>query len=168
MAHPFESRCVANNARYAAAFTAGELAAQPRQRAVVVTCMDARIDPAALLGLAPGDAHVLRNAGGVVTDDVIRSLAISQRLLGTREIVIVQHTDCGMTKFREDELKARIEADAGLRPPFALEAFADVHDEVRQSIRRVQASPYLLETGLVSGFVYDVASGRLAAVQASG
>ena len=166
MTHAFKSRCVDNNARYAAAFTEGDLPAPPRQRAVVVTCMDARIDPARMLGLAPGDAHVLRNAGGVVTEDVIRSLAISQRLLGTREIVVIQHTDCGMTKFRDDDVKARIEADTGLRPPFALEAFADVHDEVRQSIRRIQASPYLLETKLVSGFVYDVANGRLVAVAA--
>lgn len=167
MAHAFESRCVANNARYAAAFTDGDLPAPPRQRAVVVTCMDARIDPARMLGLAPGDAHVLRNAGGVVTEDVIRSLAISQRLLGTCEIVVIQHTDCGMTKFRDDAEKARIEADTGLRPPFALEAFADVHAEVRQSIRRIQASPYLPETGRVSGFVYDVANGRLVAVETS-
>ena len=165
MVHAFKSRCVDNNARYAAAFTEGDLPAPPRQRAVVVTCMDARIDPARMLGLAPGDAHVLRNAGGVVTEDVIRSLAISQRLLGTREIVVIQHTDCGMTKFRDDDVKARIEADTGLRPPFALEAFADVHAEVRQSIRRIQASPYLPETQRVSGFVYDVANGRLVAVE---
>ena len=123
--------------------------------------MDARVDPARALGIAEGDAHVIRNAGGVVTDDVIRSLVISQRLLGTREILVVHHTECGMVTFRDDDLKADIEADTGLRPPFALEAFPDIEADVRQSVRRIKASPYLLAKDQVRGFVYDVRSRRL-------
>jgi carbonic anhydrase len=114
-----------------------------------------------LLGLEEGDAHVIRNAGGVVTDDVIRSLAISQRLLGTQEIILIHHTDCGMLTFRDDEVKAQIEADTGLRPPFALEAFSDLEDDVRQSIRRIQASPFVPHKDEIRGFVYDVETGRL-------
>ena len=158
----FADRCLANNARHAESGPAAErLPAAPSQRAAVVTCMDARIDPARALGLEEGDAHVIRNAGGVVTDDVIRSLVISQRLLGTREIVVMHHTDCGMATFSDDELKADIEADTGLRPPFAMEAFADVEADVRQSIRRIEASPYLLAKDRIRGFVYDVQTRRL-------
>ncbi len=126
----------------------------------VVACMDARIDPHAILGLASGDAHVIRNAGGVVTDDVIRSLVISQRLLGTSEIIIVHHTDCAMLTFCDDDVKARIAADSGIRPPFALEAFSDVDADVRQSIARIHASPFLPHKN-VRGFVYEVETGAL-------
>lgn len=158
----FADRCLANNASHVeGAPSAEQLPAAPSQRAAVVTCMDARVDPARALGLEEGDAHVIRNAGGVVTDDVIRSLVISQRLLGTREILVIHHTDCGMATFSDDELKARIEADTGLRPPFAMEAFPDVEADVRQSIRRIEASPYLLAKDRIRGFVYDVHSRRL-------
>jgi carbonic anhydrase len=126
----------------------------------VVACMDARLDPHAILGLASGDAHVIRNAGGVVTDDVIRSLVISQRLLGTSEIILVHHTDCAMLTFRDDDAKARITAEVGIRPPFALEAFADLDADVRQSIARIHASPFLPHKS-VRGFVYEVETGAL-------
>ena len=119
------------------------------------------MDIARLLGLEAGDAHVIRNAGGVVTDDVLRSLLISQRLLGTREIILVQHTGCGMLTFRDDDLKDAVEADTGLRPPFALEAFADLEENVRQSVRRIEACPYIPVRETVTGFVYEVETGRL-------
>jgi carbonic anhydrase len=128
--------------------------------------MDARINPYGLLGLSEGDAHVIRNAGGVVTDDVIRSLAISQRLLATTEIILIHHSGCGMLSFHDDEVKAQIEADTGIRPPFALEAFPDVDADVRQSIARVKASPFLPHRDAVRGFVYEVESGRLREVAA--
>jgi carbonic anhydrase len=150
-----------NNAAYAAAFQAGDLPMPPATKTAVVACMDARLDVYRALGLRVGDAHVIRNAGGVVTDDVTRSLAISQRLLGTHEIVLVHHTDCGMLTFRDDDVKAAIEADTGLRPHFALEAFADVEEDVRQSIRRIQASPFIPHKDAVRGFVYDVHTGQL-------
>jgi carbonic anhydrase len=156
---------VAHAGRYAAAFDKGGLPGAPASHAAVVTCMDARINPFSLLGIAEGDAHVIRNAGGVVTDDVIRSLTISQRLLGTTEIVLIHHTDCGMLAFRDDDLKAKIEADTGLRPPFALEAFPDLDGDVLQSIARVKASPYLVCKDAVRGFVYDVTTGRLREVR---
>ena len=133
----------------------------PAKKVAVVACMDARIETGRLLGLEEGDAHVIRNAGGVVTDDVIRSLAISQRLLGTTEVVLIHHTDCGMLTFTDDAVKADIERDTGVRPPFALEAFPDLEDDVRQSIRRIQASPFLPHKDSVRGFVYDVKTGRL-------
>lgn len=152
---------VAANRRYAAQFTKGDKPMPPAKRVAVVACMDARIETGRLLGLEEGDAHVIRNAGGVVTDDVIRSLAISQRLLGTTEIVLIHHTDCGMVTFKDDALKAQIEADTGLRPPFALEAFADPADDIRQSVRRIQSSPFVPHRDKIRGFVYDVASGRL-------
>lgn len=123
--------------------------------------MDARIETGRLLGLEEGDAHVIRNAGGVVTDDVLRSLVISQRLLGTREIMLIHHTGCGMLSFRDDELKAEIEADTGLRPAFAFEAFPDLEADVRQSMRRIQASPFVPVKDHIRGFVYDVETGRL-------
>jgi carbonic anhydrase len=152
---------LANNDAYAAAFTGTDLPMPPGRQVAVVACMDARLNVYGLLGLREGDAHVIRNAGGVVSDDVIRSLAISQRLLGTREIVLIHHTDCGMLTFSDDEVKAAIEADTGLRPPFALEAFPDVDADVRQSIRRIQASPFVPRRDLVRGFVLDVRTGRL-------
>ena len=149
------------NKSYARDFTKGDKAMPPAKKVAVVACMDARIETGRLLGLEEGDAHVIRNAGGVITDDVIRSLAISQRLLGTEEIVLIHHTDCGMLTFKDDELKARIEEDTGLRPQFALEAFSNLRDDVRQSIRRIQASPFLLHKESVRGFVYDVETGEL-------
>jgi carbonic anhydrase len=133
----------------------------PAKKVAIVACMDARIETGRLLGLEEGDAHVIRNAGGVVTDDVIRSLAISQRLLGTTEIVLVHHTDCGMLTFKDDGVKAQIEEDTGLRPPFALEAFSNPEDDVRQSVRRIEVSPFVPHKDNIRGFVYDVETGRL-------
>jgi carbonic anhydrase len=127
--------------------------------------MDARLDVHKILGIEEGDAHVIRNAGGVVTDDAIRSLTISQRLLGTDEIVLIHHTDCGMLTFKDDEVKAAIEKDIGIRPAFALEAFPDLEADVRQSIARIEASPFIAHKN-VRGFVYDVASGKLNEVKA--
>lgn len=150
-----------NNADHAAEFDHAGLAAPPARGVAIVACMDARLDVYGMLGLSTGDAHVIRNAGGVVSDDVIRSLAISQRLLGTREIVLIHHTDCGMTTFRDDEVKAQIEQDTGIRPPFALEAFGDEAEDVRQSIRRIEASPFVAHKDALRGFVYDVETGRL-------
>jgi carbonic anhydrase len=152
---------VANNAAYAATFTAGSLPMPPAKQVAVVACMDARLNVHGLLGLREGDAHVIRNAGGAVTDDAIRSLMISQRLLGTREIILIHHTDCGMLTFADDEVKAAVEADTGVRPPFALEAFTDLDADVRQSIRRIEASPFVPQTDSIRGFVYDVTSGKL-------
>jgi carbonic anhydrase len=149
------------NEAYAASFDQGHLPAAPSRRLAIVTCMDARIDVHRILGLREGEAHILRNAGGVVTEDVIRSLTISQRLLGTREIMLIHHTDCGILTFRDDDLKDRIQAEIGIRPPFALEAFSDLEEDVRQSIRRLQASPFLPHKDAIRGFVYDVRTGRL-------
>jgi carbonic anhydrase len=157
---------LAANRNYAQSFDKGDKALPPAKRVAVVACMDARIETGRLLGLEEGDAHVIRNAGGVVTDDVIRSLAISQRLLGTTEIVLIHHTDCGMLTFSDDAVKADIERDTGLRPPFALEAFPDLEDDVRQSIRRIENSPYIPNKESIRGFVYDVKTGQLNEVQA--
>ena len=150
-----------NNAAYVVSFVGEDLPMPPGKQVAVLACMDARLNVYGALGLHQGDAHVIRNAGGVVTDDAIRSLVISQRLLGTREIVLVHHSDCGMLTFHDDEVKAAIEADTGLRPPFALEAFPDVERDIRQSIARIKASPFIPHTDQVRGFVYDVATGRL-------
>lgn len=158
---------VAANAAYAASFDDGDLPIPPARNVAVVACMDARLDPGAILGLANGDAHVIRNAGGVITDDAIRSLVISQRLLGTTEIVLLHHTDCGMATFTDDAVKAQITADVGIRPHFALEAFPDVHDDVRQSIARLRANPFIPHTDNVRGFVYDVADGTIEEVHPS-
>src|SRR6476659_8493897 len=144
-----------NNEKYAASFQ-GPLPLPPAKHVAVLACMDARLDVHDLLGLEEGDAHVIRNAGGVATDDAIRSLAISQRLLGTREIVLVHHTDCGMLTFTDDELKADIQAETGLKPAWAAEAFSDLDEDVRQSVRRIQASPFIPHTDQVRGFVFDV------------
>jgi carbonic anhydrase len=149
-----------NNQEYAASFT-GDLPMPPGRGVAVVACMDARLNVYALLGLREGEAHVIRNAGGVVTDDVIRSLTISQRLLGTREVILVHHTDCGMLTFKDDAVKADIEADTGVRPPFALEAFPDLDQDVRQSVARIKASPFVPHKDAVRGFVFDVKSGAL-------
>ena len=153
-----------NNHAYARSFTKGSLPIPPAKSIVIVACMDARLDTNRLLGLEEGDAHVIRNAGGVVTDDVIRSLTISQRLLGTREIVLIHHTECGMLTFTDDELKAAILAETGIRPPFALEAFADLGRGWRQSIARIKASPFVPHKDALRGFIYDVKTGRLSEV----
>ncbi len=137
----------------------------PRRRLAVVTCMDARLDVLGILGLQPGDAHVLRNAGGVISTDIIRSLLISQHLLGTREIVVLHHTDCGMLKFSEAGLRAALRRDLGAEPPFALEPFTDVEDHLRASLTRLRTSPWLSRTDAISGYVYDVHSGRLTALE---
>ncbi len=150
-----------NNTRYAEGFDKGDLPKLPGRKLAVVACMDARLDPHKALGLQEGDAHVISNAGGVVSEDVIRSLTISQRLLDTRAIVLIQHTDCGMLTFRDDDLKDSIEADTGLRPAFAMEAFKDLEQNVRQSIARIQANPFILYKDQIRGFVYDCATGRL-------
>jgi carbonic anhydrase len=154
---------VSNAQQYAAGFRAGhgELPKQPAAGVAVVACMDSRIDLFGLLGLPVGDAHVIRNAGGVVTDDVIRSLLISQRLLANTEVMLIHHTDCGMQTFQDDDLATQVEADTGHRPPFALGAFTDVDDSVRQSIARIRTSPFLSSRGSVRGFVYAVESGLL-------
>src|SRR5439155_23125258 len=156
---------VANAERYAASFDKGHLPLPPAKQTAVVACMDARLNPYGILGISEGDSHVIRNAGGVVTDDVIRSLAISQRLLGTTEVMLIHHTECGMLTFRDDELKAQIEAETGIRPPFALEAFPDLADDVRQSLARIATSPFIPHKDRVRGFVYEVNSGQLYEVQ---
>ena len=151
-----------NNAAHVAAFgDKADLPLPPARKVAVIACMDARLDVYRVLGLRDGEAHVVRNAGGVVTDDAIRSLAISQRLLGTEEVVLIHHTDCGMLTFSDDEFKASIEADTGIRPPWAAEAFADLEGDVRQSIARVKASPFIPRKDSVRGFVYEVETGRL-------
>jgi carbonic anhydrase len=149
-----------NNRRYAEGF-GGKLPLPPARQLAVIACMDARLNVYAILGLAEGEAHVIRNAGGVVTDDAIRSLAISQRLLGTREIILIHHAECGMVTFTDDDFKAAIEADTGIRPPWAAEAFPDIDADVRQSIARIKASPFVPHTDAVRGFVFDVESGKL-------
>ena len=158
--------CVRSAEAYAAAFDKGQLEMPPARALAVVACMDARLNPYGLLGLSEGDAHIIRNAGGVVTDDVVRSLALSQRLLGTREIVLIHHTDCGMLTFKDDDVKAQIEADTGIRPGFALEAFPDAEQDVVQSLKRIAASPFIPHKDQVRGFVYDVRTGRLNEVRA--
>ena len=152
---------VRNNDRYSESFTRGHLPMPPAKHVAVLACMDARLDVHKILGLEEGDAHVIRNAGGVATDDAIRSLVISQRLLGTREIVLIHHTDCGMLTFKDDELKGRIESELGIRPSFAMEAFTDLEADVRQSIARIESSPFIPHKTSVRGFVYDVRTGRL-------
>jgi len=157
---------LANAKGYADSFDAGDAPIPPAQKVAVVACMDARILPSQLLGLQVGDAHVIRNAGGVVTDDAIRSLAISQRLLGTEEIVLIHHTDCGMLTFDDGSFKQSIEDDTGIRPSWAAEAFGDLEGDVRQSINRIKASPFVPNKDGVRGFVYDVKTGALDEVKA--
>jgi carbonic anhydrase len=156
---------VGNARRYRESFDKGDLPMPPGRRVAVVACMDARLNPYGLLGLSEGDAHVIRNAGGVVTADVLRSLAISQRLLGTREIVLVHHTDCGMLTFTDDEFKASIAAETGMKPAWAAEAFSDLDADVRQSVARIRADPFVPHTDAVRGFVYDVRTGALREVR---
>jgi len=158
---------VRNNDKYAQSFKKGDLPLPPAKKLAVVACMDARLDVHKILGLQEGDAHVFRNAGGVVTDDAIRSLAISQRLLGTKEIILIHHTDCGMLTFQDDAVKKQIESEVGIRPPFALEAFSDLEDDVRQSIARIKASPFVPHKSNIRGFVYDVRTGKLNEVGAA-
>jgi carbonic anhydrase len=155
-----------NNAAYAEKFDQGDIPLPPAKKVAVVACMDARLDVHGLLGLDLGDAHVIRNAGGVVTDDEIRSLAISQRLLGTEHIVLIHHTDCGMLTFTDDSFRADIQKDTGIKPPWSPESFTDLDDDVRSSMGRIKASPFIPHKESVRGFVYDVHTGRLREVQA--
>ncbi len=152
---------LANNESYASSFSKGDLPLPPARKVAVVACMDARLDPARLLGLEEGDAHVIRNAGGVVSDDAIRSLAISQNLLGTEEIVLIHHTDCGMLTFTDDDFAAKLEEETGSRPEWTAHAFGDLEENVRESIERIRADPFIPRTEHVRGFVYEVESGRL-------
>jgi carbonic anhydrase len=151
---------LAKNARYAESFS-GPLPMPPSSHLAVVACMDARLNVYALLGLGDGEAHVIRNAGGVITDDEIRSLAISQRLLGTREIMLIHHTDCGMLTFTDDDFKRAIHDDTGIKPHWGAESFPDLDEDVRQSIARIKASPFVPHTDAIRGFVFDVATGKL-------
>jgi len=152
---------VANNEAYAARFDKGDLQIPPSRKVAVLACMDARLDPNGILGLHEGDAHVIRNAGGVVTDDEIRSLAISQRLLGTEEIILIHHTDCGMLTFSDDDFRRSIQDETGIKPEWAAEAFSDLDEDVRQSIARIAASPFIPRKDSIRGFVYEVETGRL-------
>ena len=150
-----------NAEAYAEDFEKGDLPMPPAKKVAVIACMDARLDPARILGLEEGDAHVIRNAGGVVTDDAIRSLAISQRLLGTEEIMLIHHTDCGMLTFTDDELRRQIQDETGVKPAWAAEAFDDLEEDVRQSIARIEASPFIPRKDKIRGFVYEVETGRV-------
>jgi carbonic anhydrase len=152
---------LANNELYAQAFDKGDLPAPPGKKVAILACMDARLNVYGALGLSEGDAHVIRNAGGVVTDDEIRSLAISQRLLGTEEIILIHHTDCGMLTFTDDQFKDSIQQDTGIKPAWAVEAFSDLDGDVRQSIARIKASPFIPRKESVRGFIYEVETGRL-------
>jgi carbonic anhydrase len=152
---------IANNAAFASALPARHLDVRPRRRLAIVTCMDSRLDVFAALALRDGEAHILRNAGGVITDDVIRSLAVSQRRLGTREVMLIHHTDCGMQSLSDDGFRAELQEATGVAPAFAIESFADVDADVRQSLLRVRRSPFLPHRDHVRGFVYDVDSLRL-------
>jgi carbonic anhydrase len=147
--------------QYASSFDKGDLPLPPARHVAIVACMDARLNVYGLLGLTEGDAHVIRNAGGVVTQDELRSLAISQRLLGTTEIVLIHHTDCGMLTFTDDDFRRSIEAETGIKPTWAAEAFTDLDDDVRQNIARIKAEPSIPRKESVRGFVYDVHSGKL-------
>ena len=152
---------VENAGAYEASFDKGELALPPSRRVAIVACMDARLNPYGLLGLQEGEAHVIRNAGGVITDDEIRSLAISQRLLGTEEIMLIHHTDCGMLTFTDDDLRRQIQEDTGVKPEWAAEAFDDLEEDVRQSVARIKVSPFIPRKEKIRGFVYEVETGRL-------
>jgi carbonic anhydrase len=152
---------VGNSTSYRDSFDSGELPLPPAKRVAIVACMDARLNPYGLLGLREGDAHVIRNAGGVITDDEIRSLAISQRLLGTEEIMLIHHTDCGMLTFSDDEFRRQVQEDTGIKPEWAAEAFGDLEEDVRQSIARIKASPFVPNKDNVRGFVYEVETGDL-------
>ena len=150
-----------NNEAYAASFDKGDLPLPPGRKLAVLACMDARLDPARELGLEEGDAHVIRNAGGVITDDEIRSLAISQRLLGTEEIILIHHTDCGMLTFQDDDFRRQIQNETGIKPQWASESFGDLEEDVRQSKARIESSPFVPKKDSIRGFIYDVDTGRL-------
>jgi carbonic anhydrase len=150
-----------NAQAYADSFNKGDLPLPPAKKVAVLACMDARLNPYGILGLQEGDAHVICNAGGVVTDDEIRSLAISQRLLGTEEIILIHHTDCGMLTFSDDEFKRSIQDEVGIKPEWAAEAFGDLDEDVRQSVARIKASPFIPRKDSIRGFVYEVETGRL-------
>jgi carbonic anhydrase len=150
-----------NAERYAAGFDKGDLAAPPRLRVAVLTCMDARIVPARILGFDEGDAHVIRNGGGVASDDAIRSLAISQHMLGTEEIVVIQHTQCGMLTFTDEEFRERMKEDAGEAPEWPIHTLSDLDGGVRESVTRLRESPFIPRKGSIRGFVYDVETGKL-------
>jgi carbonic anhydrase len=152
---------VRNADSYGESFSSGDLPMPPAKQVAVVACMDARLNPYGLLGLQEGEAHVIRNAGGVITDDAIRSLAISQRLLGTEEIMLIHHTDCGMLTFKDDDFRRQVEQETGVKPGWAAECFDDLDGDVRQSIARIKASPFIPKKDQVRGFVYEVESGRL-------
>src|SRR5947209_2552365 len=152
---------LAANEAYAASFDKGQLPLPPGKKVAVVACMDARLNVYGALGLSEGDAHVIRNAGGVVTDDEIRSLTISQRLLGTEEIILIHHTDCGMLTFTDDEFRNSIQQETGIKPEWAAESFSDLETDLRQSIARIKASPFIPRKDSVRGFIYEVETGRL-------
>jgi carbonic anhydrase len=154
-----------NAEKYAEDFDKGDLPMPPGRKVAIVACMDARLSPFALLGLEVGDAHVIRNAGGVITEDEIRSLAISQRLLGTEEIILLHHTDCGMQTFTDDEFRQSIQDETGIKPTWSAECFSDVDEDLRQSLARIQASPFIPKKDSVRGFVYEVETGRLREVK---
>ena len=152
---------LANNERYAQTFDKADVPLPPAKKMAIITCMDARLSPYVMLGLEEGDAHVIRNAGGVVTDDEIRSLAISQRLLGTEEVMVIHHTDCGMLTFSDDDFRRQIQEETGVKPHWAAESFSDLEEDVRQSVARIKSSPFIPRKESVRGFVYEVESGRL-------
>ena len=155
-----------NNEAYAASFDKGHLTIPPTKKVAVVACMDARLQPNRILGLEEGEAHVIRNAGGVVTDDEIRSLAISQRLLGTEEVILMHHTDCGMLTFTDEDFRRSLQDEVGIKPHWSTEAFSDLEEDVRQSIARIKASPFIPHKDRVRGFVYEVETGHLREVDA--
>lgn len=155
-----------NNSAYQQSFGDGNKPMPPGQKVAVIACMDARLHPTKALGLEVGDAHIIRNAGGVITEDVIRSLLISQQLLGTEEVILIHHTDCGMLTFTDDAVKRQVQDETGIKPPFALESFPDLDEDVRQSIARLKASPFVPRKGSIRGFVYDVNTGALREVSA--
>jgi carbonic anhydrase len=163
--HACTDELLLNNAAYCESFTDRSLPVQPRRRLSIVACMDSRMDIFEILGLAHGEAHVIRNAGGVITDDVIRSLCVSQRFLGTREIILLHHTDCGLQRVDEDKFKGELESETGVKPVWSLESFSDPFLDTQQSIRRLRISPFVAHKEHVRGFVYDVDTGRLHEVE---
>ncbi len=158
---PSTDELIGLNARYVSTFGQGDLAVAPSRRLAVVACMDSRMDIFSILGLGHGEAHVIRNAGGVITDDVIRSLCLSQRALGTREIVLIHHTNCGLQNVSDDDFKAQLERELGIKPWWSLESFVDPYADVRQSMRRLQLTPFIMHKNHIRGFVYDVTTGLL-------
>jgi carbonic anhydrase len=163
---PSTDELVVHNARYAESFADHDLALRPKRHLAIVACMDSRMDIFQILGLEHGEAHIIRNAGGVVTDDVVRSLVLSQRFLGTREIILLHHTNCGLQQVVSDDLLEELEAETGIRPSWSIEAFKDPHQDVRQSIRRLQLTPFVAHKDHIRGFVYQVEDGRLVEVRA--